>query len=364
MPIAKSNGKTVLVTGINGYIASVLGLHLLSKGYSLRGTSRRAASAESLLKGPYAAYSDRVKIYEVPDMTIDGAFDEAAKGVNGIFHTASPIDLSLTDYSQFITPAIIGNEVILESARKAGPQLSSVVITSSAAAVFDGKKPAPYVFTEADFARSSLEKAEADRKEGVKTNPGILYGASKVAAERAVWKWRDEHKPNFAISTINPSIVIGPPVYLPSSGSQLNETLKPLFDIFSGATKTIGPPIGSGGFVDVRDVAFLHTWAFENPTKADGERFCACQGFAPLQAAADILRREYKGTSIGERIPVGEPGVGYQGYDSETGRIVGLDYPEGKLRVSGEKATRVTGLQYIDFERSVLDTAKVLEALF
>lgn len=81
MPIAKSNGKTVLVTGINGYIASVLGLHLLSKGYSLRGTSRRAASAESLLKGPYAAYSDRVKIYEVPDMTIDGAFDEAAKGL-------------------------------------------------------------------------------------------------------------------------------------------------------------------------------------------------------------------------------------------------------------------------------------------
>lgn len=116
------------------------------------------------------------------------------QGVNGIFHTASPIDLSLTDYSHFITPAILGNEAILESGRKAGPQLSSVVITSSAAAVFDGKKPAPYVFTEADFARSSLEKAEADRKEGVKTNPGMLYGASKVAAERAVWKWRDEHK--------------------------------------------------------------------------------------------------------------------------------------------------------------------------
>jgi hypothetical protein len=80
MAIPASNGKTVLITGINGYIASVLGLRLLQKGYSLRGTSRRTASVEPLLKGPYAAYQDRVKIYEVSDMTVAGAFDEAAKG--------------------------------------------------------------------------------------------------------------------------------------------------------------------------------------------------------------------------------------------------------------------------------------------
>jgi nucleoside-diphosphate-sugar epimerase len=80
MAIPASNGKTVLVTGINGYIASVLGQLLLSKGYSLRGTTRRLASAEPLLKGPYAAYQKRVKIYEVPDMTVTSAFDEASKG--------------------------------------------------------------------------------------------------------------------------------------------------------------------------------------------------------------------------------------------------------------------------------------------
>lgn len=81
MAIPASNGKTVLITGINGYIASVLGLHLLSKGYSIRGTSRRAATTEPLLNGPYAPYSDRVKMYSVPDMTVDGAFDEAVKGM-------------------------------------------------------------------------------------------------------------------------------------------------------------------------------------------------------------------------------------------------------------------------------------------
>ena len=80
MALPASNGKTVLVTGINGYIASVLGLLLLTKGYSIRGTTRRSASSEPLLKGPYAPYRDRVQIFEIADMTADGAFDEAAKG--------------------------------------------------------------------------------------------------------------------------------------------------------------------------------------------------------------------------------------------------------------------------------------------
>lgn len=81
MAISESNNKTVLITGINGYIASVLGLHLLSKGYSIRGTARKASTTEALLKGPYASYAERVKMYSVPDMTVDGAFDDASKGM-------------------------------------------------------------------------------------------------------------------------------------------------------------------------------------------------------------------------------------------------------------------------------------------
>jgi GDP-D-mannose dehydratase len=80
MALPKSNGKTVLVTGINGFIASVIGSLLLSKGYSLRGTTRRSASTEALLNGAYAQYKERVEIFEVQDGTISGAFNEAAKG--------------------------------------------------------------------------------------------------------------------------------------------------------------------------------------------------------------------------------------------------------------------------------------------
>lgn len=80
MSLPESNGQTLLITGINGYIASVLGHLLLTKGYNIRGTARKAASTQPLLDGAYKAFKERVEIFEVPDMTVDGAFDEPVKG--------------------------------------------------------------------------------------------------------------------------------------------------------------------------------------------------------------------------------------------------------------------------------------------
>jgi nucleoside-diphosphate-sugar epimerase len=74
-----------------------------------------------------------------------------------------------------------------------------VVITSSTIAVVNPVE-GEYVFTEKDYATASLEKALKDKEAGEKTPGGILYGASKTASDRAVWKFRDEHKvscPNF-----------------------------------------------------------------------------------------------------------------------------------------------------------------------
>ena len=80
MSLDPGNGKTVLITGINGYIASTVGFFLLSAGYNLRGTSRSSKSTIPLLDGAYKHYASRVQIIELPDMTMPGAFDEAVKG--------------------------------------------------------------------------------------------------------------------------------------------------------------------------------------------------------------------------------------------------------------------------------------------
>ena len=82
MSSSQSNGKTVLVTGINGYIASVLGLEILSKGYNLRGTTTSKYRAAALLDHAYKDYASRVEIFEVQDMREPGAFDEAVRGTS------------------------------------------------------------------------------------------------------------------------------------------------------------------------------------------------------------------------------------------------------------------------------------------
>jgi nucleoside-diphosphate-sugar epimerase len=131
----------------------------------------------------------------------------------------------------------------------------------------------------------------------------------------------------------------------------------------SGAMKTISPNIGTGSFVDVRDVAYMHVWAYENPSKADGERYISFGGFGPVQATADVLRQKYKGTKIAENIILGNPGEGYVGYDKETGEVKAVEYPPGNIRASGKKAETEMGLKFIPFIQSLGETADVLEAL-
>lgn len=81
MSLPTCNGKTILITGINGYIASRIGHDLLKRGYKIRGTSRSKPSTEALLNGAYNEFAGRVEMVAVPDMTVPGAFDEAVKGV-------------------------------------------------------------------------------------------------------------------------------------------------------------------------------------------------------------------------------------------------------------------------------------------
>jgi nucleoside-diphosphate-sugar epimerase len=77
----------ILITGVNGYIAAVASKHFLDHDYSVRGTVRKYVSAKDLIDGPLKVYAEAGKftVIEVPDITVDGAFDEAVKG------TATPV---------------------------------------------------------------------------------------------------------------------------------------------------------------------------------------------------------------------------------------------------------------------------------
>lgn len=113
--------------------------------------------------------------------------------------------------------------------------------------------------------------------------------------------------------------------------------------------------------MDVRDVALMHIWAYENPGIADGQRYIACCGKGPLQAVSDILRHHYKGTTIGDNVAIGIPGHGYIGYDDTTETASNIRYPPGSIRVDGSHAEKVMGFKYIPVEQTAIDTAKAME---
>jgi nucleoside-diphosphate-sugar epimerase len=100
----------------------------------------------------------------------------------------------LDAFEKTIIPAVRGTETLLFSALKSGSQLSSVVVTSSVAAISNPSVEPGHVFTESEFASFAFDRTMSDHKDGLKTPPGILYGASKTAADRATWKFRNEHK--------------------------------------------------------------------------------------------------------------------------------------------------------------------------
>ena len=136
----------------------------------------------------------------------------------------------------------------------------------------------------------------------------------------------------------------------PASASALSTSVRPVWELFSGRATEILPSTGSNEYVDVRDVAKIHLWCMEHPDQSANQRYIATAGLGPRQAVADILRKAYP-----ERepiIPRGKPGEGYR-------PDFGLFTTNRKC--NGTKAAEAIGLQYIPYDQSIIDTAKVLE---
>ena len=94
--VAVSSPAKVLVTGANGYLAVWIVKKFLEAGYFVRGTVR-SLSKSAFLKEQFAEYGERFELVAVEDITKDGAFDEAVKGVDAIAHTASPFHFNAID---------------------------------------------------------------------------------------------------------------------------------------------------------------------------------------------------------------------------------------------------------------------------
>lgn len=79
--------------------------------------------------------------------------------------------------------------------------MNSVVLMSSAAALFDAPLENRH-YTEKDWNTESEKILERD---GEKAGGFHAYLASKTAAEKLFWKFRDDHQPSFGMTTLQPT---------------------------------------------------------------------------------------------------------------------------------------------------------------
>jgi nucleoside-diphosphate-sugar epimerase len=130
------------LTGGTGHIGFATLIEALRKGYKVRAAIRRESSiAEIKATKSVQPYLDNLSFIIVPDITADGAFDEALKDVEKVIHIASPLARPSEDYeADIIQPAIRGTLSILTSALKY-PGIKRVVITSSQGAVMPEMTP-------------------------------------------------------------------------------------------------------------------------------------------------------------------------------------------------------------------------------
>ncbi|KAJ7490832.1 D-lactaldehyde dehydrogenase [Mycena latifolia] len=316
---AITSGK-VLVSGANGFVAIWVVRTLLEQGFSVRGAVRSPDKGTHLSE-LFASYGDKFELILVPDITQEGAFDEAVKGVDAIEHTASPFHYNIDDPAELFEPAIKGTVGILESALKYGKSVKRVVVTSSVAAVIGMPLTTePQFPNELNWNEQAVKDVE---EKGREASPVSIYCASKTLAERAAWDFVKQHKSEIGwdLSVMNPPLVVGPAIHAVSSPEALNTSSLMIYNAF---TKPEGRTLPGMSWVDARDLALAHVRALQTE-EAGGERFLIAAGAFAWQDWLDSAPPSSK-------YEKGTPGAGKDEvhlirYDTSKGiRILGMKY--------------------------------------
>ena len=242
--------KSVLITGISGFIAKHCALDLLQHGYRVRGTVRSLKKADEV-KAALGQHCDTGQLEFVEaDLLADTGWNTAMQGVHAVQHLASPFILNEPkDPNDLIRPAVEGTLRVLKAANASG--VKRFVQTSSMAAIMYGHpKDRTTPFTEDDWTQLD--------------GPGVnSYTRSKTLSERAARDFMAKEKPAMHYASINPGLVLGPLLDRDMGGSA------EVIQMFLRG-KYPGCPKLSFGVVDVRDVAKMHRLALETSEPSGG----------------------------------------------------------------------------------------------
>lgn len=279
------------VTGGTGFIAAYLIKALLQKGYVVRTTVRDPDNAEKVgFLWELDGAKERLKIMKA-DLLVEGSFDDAIQGVDGVFHTASPVLVPYDDNIQktLIDPCVNGTLNVLNSCKKA-PTLKRFVLTSSCSSIRyreDVQQISP--LNESHW--SDLQYCQKYK---------LWYAYAKTKAEKEAWRVAEECGIDLVV--VNPSFVVGPLL-----APQPTSTLQVILGMVKGMLGEYGNR--RLGFVHIEDVVGAHILVMEEQ-KAKGRYICS-NSVRHMSEINDLLRTKYPsyphenkcGNQEGEDIP-------------------------------------------------------------
>ncbi|KAG6353785.1 hypothetical protein INS49_005265 [Diaporthe citri] len=290
-------GSLIVVSGVNGFIGSHVADQTLAAGFRVRGTTRslrRNAWVWEYFKNKYG--SEVFELLEVPDVTIDGAFDSALKGASGFVHVASDMSNS-TDPDVVIANAVKGVLNALRAAKKEGAGMKRFVYTSSSTAATLPKPEEVFSVTAESWNDEAVEMAW--KTDAVEKDAFVVYAASKTESERAVWNWARETEPDFVINTVLPNANFGAILSPENQGyPSTARWIKAVLDGHHDSIKHIPPQY----YVNVQDTARLHVIALASPTVKDERVFAFTEPFN-FNDIIDVLRRQYPGDERWVEVP-------------------------------------------------------------
>ncbi|KAJ7597563.1 D-lactaldehyde dehydrogenase [Mycena floridula] len=334
VPVTKSAPK-ILVTGATGFVAAWIISTLLERQYFVRGTVRSLQKGQ-YLKDKFASYGEKFELFVVKDMGVEGAFDDAVKGIDGILHVAALVTTAEDDPQAYIGPAVQGTTGILRSVLKFGSSVKRVVITSSCAAVYTPAKVAPYTeYVDSDWNETSVKSVE---KLGRAADNIEKYRASKTLAERAAWDMYGQNKATVTwdLVTITPPYVLGPIAHEVPNPASLNVSTKQWYEtVFHDELKAEPSAeflLSGNSWVDVRDLAEAHVLALEKES-AGGERFIVSAGPFIWQDWINVAKSLDSSPIPVHRMRHGVP-------------VAEVDVSANPRRFNGTKIKKMLGLEY------------------
>jgi dihydroflavonol-4-reductase len=275
--------KTVLITGISGFIAKHCAVELLTHGYRVRGTVRSMAKADQV-RATLGKHADVSALeFAKADLMSDAGWAEACAGAWGVLHVASPFPLAQPkDEGELIRPAVDGTLRVLKAAIASG--VKRFVQTSSTASIMYGHgETHPQAFTEDDWTQVSGPHVSA-------------YSKSKTLAEKAARDFVARAGKSLHYASVNPGFVLGP-LLDNDAGSSADAIAMFLKGKYPGCPRLYFP------YVDVRDIAKMHRLALETPDPSGG-RYLGVAGVASFKQMMIPIKAQLGGKA--KKVPVRE----------------------------------------------------------